>query len=44
MHYCMEPKQQLSDSIRFSQSTLSLELPSTTGNSNEEGKGWEDNF
>ena len=33
MHYFMEPKQQLSDSIRFIQSTLSLELPSTTGNS-----------
>ena len=33
MHYCNEPKQQLSDSIRFNQSTLSLELPSTTGNS-----------
>ena len=33
MHYFMETKQQLSDSIRFIQSTLSLELPSTTGNS-----------
>ena len=33
MHYFMEPKQQLSDSIRFIQSTLSLELPSITGNS-----------
>ena len=33
MHYFMEPKQQLSDSIRFIQSTFSLELPSTTGNS-----------
>ena len=33
MHYFMEPKQQLSDSIRFIQTTLLLELPSTTGNS-----------
>ena len=32
MHYFMEPKQQLSDSTRFIQSALSLELPSTTGN------------
>ena len=27
MHYFMEPKQKLSDSIRFIQSTLPLELP-----------------
>ena len=33
MHYFMEAKQQLSDSISFIQSTLSLELPSITGNS-----------
>ena len=33
MRYFMEPKQQLSNSIRFIQSTLLLELPSTTGNS-----------
>ena len=33
MHYFMETKQQLSDSIRFIQSTLSLQLQSTTRNS-----------
>ena len=33
MRYFMEPRQQLSDSIRFIQCTLLLELPSTTGNS-----------